>query len=139
MNQMFMKLLKQYKGIMLYIIFGLGTTTVNMIAYEITYNRTGIPNLVSTIIAWVLAVLFAFITNKLFVFDSKSFDSFTLKHEIYTFFGCRLLTGVLDVIIMLVAVDLMLLNATVWKFISNILVIVLNYIASKLVIFKKTK
>ena len=132
-----MKLLKQYKDIVLYIIFGFGTTVINMAAYGITYNYMELSNLISTIIAWIVAVLFAYITNKLFVFESKSFDTHTLKHEIPTFFGCRLLTGGMDVVIMLVAVDVMSMNGTIWKLISNILVIILNYIASKIVIFKK--
>lgn len=135
----FIKMLNRYKGIILYVIFGLATTAVNMIAYEIAYNRIGILNLASTIIAWVLAVSFAFITNKIFVFDSKSFEAHTLKHEIPTFFGCRLLTGVLDVLIMFIAVDIMSRDGMKWKFLSNILVIVLNYVASKVVIFKKDK
>lgn len=122
---------------LLYIIFGLGTTAVNMIAYEVTYNRIGICNLISTIIAWVLAVVFAFITNKLFVFDSKSLAWEKVKYELVTFLTCRLITGIFDVIIMFVAVDMMDWNSLVWKFVSNVLVTVLNYIASKLVIFKK--
>ena len=131
------KLLNQYKGMLLYIIFGLSTTAVNMIAYDITYNRLDISNLVSTVIAWAFAVVFAFITNKIFVFDSKSFEWSILRNELITFFTCRLLTGFLDVAIMFVAVDLMNWNGMLWKIISNIIVIILNYIASKLVIFKK--
>ena len=96
-----------------------------------------IPNVPSTIIAWVFAVIFAYITNKLWVFNSKSFDVTTLKHEIPTFFAARILTGILDVIIMYVAVDVLHMNATIWKLISNILVVILNYTTSKLVIFKK--
>lgn len=133
----FIKLLTRHKNMLLYIIFGLGTTAVNMIAYEVTYNRIGICNLISTIIAWVLAVVFAFITNKLFVFDSKSLAWEKVKYELVTFLTCRLITGIFDVIIMFVAVDMMDWNSLVWKFVSNVLVTVLNYIASKLVIFKK--
>lgn len=96
----------------------------------------GIPNVPSTIIAWVLAVAFAFITNKLWVFESRSFDGMTLKHEIPTFLGARIGTGLLDVGIMYLAVDVMNWNSTVWKLISNVIVIILNYIASKLVIFR---
>ena len=121
----------------MYAIFGGLTTVVNMVSYYLSFNVLKIPNVPSTVIAWVLAVAFAFVTNKLWVFDSPSFDAKTLKHEIPTFFGARLATGVLDVAIMYLAVDLMHWNPTVWKLISNVLVIIINYVASKLVIFRK--
>ncbi len=127
----------KYKSFIMYAVFGVLTTVVNMAAYFLCYNLLKIPNVPSTVIAWILAVLFAFITNKLWVFDSPSFDAQTLKHEIPTFFGARLATGILDVVIMYLAVDLAHMNPTVWKLISNVLVIIINYVASKLVIFKK--
>lgn len=130
-------LIKKYQGIIAYLFFGVCTTLVNMITYQICYNVSGMPNVPATVIAWVLAVVFAYVTNKLFVFDSKSWAVEVLKHELPSFFGCRLLTGILDVVIMYVAVDVMGLHALLWKLISNILVIILNYIASKLLIFKK--
>ena len=127
----------KYRSIILYVVFGAMTTLVNMAAYWLCFDVIGIPNVPSTVIAWVLAVSFAFVTNKLWVFDSKSWDAQTLKHEIPTFFGARLLTGLLDVRIMYVTVDVMGWNGMVWKLVSNVIVIILNYIASRLVIFKK--
>ncbi len=131
------ELIMKYKGLILYIVFGAMTTLVNMAAYWLCFDVLGIPNVLSTVIAWVLAVSFAFITNKIWVFDSRSFDGKTLRREIPAFFGARLLTGLLDVGIMYAAVDVMHWNAIPWKLASNVLVIVLNYIASKLVIFRK--
>ena len=130
-------LLIKYKSFLMYAVFGVLTTVVNIVSYYLCYNSIRIPNILSTIIAWILAVLFAFITNKLWVFDSKSFDLKILRHELLTFFGCRLATGILDVAIMYVAVDLLSWNSVIWKLISNILVIVINYIASKLLIFNR--
>lgn len=127
----------KYKSLIMYAVFGALTTVVNMAAYFISFNLLKIPNVPSTVIAWVLAVLFAFITNKLWVFDSPSFDKKTLMHEIPSFFGARLATGLLDVAIMYLTVDLAHWNPTLWKLISNILVIIINYVASKLLIFKK--
>ena len=130
-------LVQKYRSILSYAFFGLCTTVVNVIVYDVLYNRLQVSNIVSTIIAWVIAVIFAFITNKVFVFDSKSFEWKKLRYELITFLSCRLLTGILDIGIMFVAVDLMSWNGVFWKIISNILVIILNYAASKLVIFKK--
>lgn len=131
------ELIKKYKSVISYLFFGVCTTVINIVVYYLCYNIFGIANVPSTMIAWVVAVVFAYISNKLFVFDSKSFKTDVLVREGASFFGCRLLTGILDVIIMYVAVDVMNMNSTLWKFASNILVIILNYVASKLVIFKK--
>ncbi len=133
MRELFIK----YKSLISYAFFGVCTTLINWGVYYLCYNIIHIANVPSTIIAWFLAVVFAFITNKIWVFDSKSFDSKTLLHEIWTFTASRIATGVLDVVIMYVAVDVLTMNSTVWKLISNIIVIILNYILSKLIIFKK--
>ena len=130
-------LLNRHKSLISYAFFGVCTTAVNVITYDIFYNKLRVPNIISTIVAWVVAVIFAFITNKLFVFSSKSFVWGKLRYELVTFLACRPLTGGLDIGIMFIAVDIMNWNGTVWKIVSNIVVIILNYIASKLVIFKK--
>ena len=130
-------LFKKYKSIILYILFGALTTAVNFATYYIAFNLLWIPNVPSTVIAWVLSVAFAYITNKIWVFSSRSFDRKTIAKEIPSFLSARITTGVLDVGIMYVTVDLLHWNGAVWKLISNVIVIVLNYIASKL-IFRKT-
>ena len=127
----------KYKSLIMYAFFGGLTTVVNMVTYYVSYNLLGIPNVPSTAIAWLLSVLFAFITNKLWVFESKSFDKKSMLHEVTSFFGCRVATGILDIVIMYLSVDVAHFNPTLWKLISNILVIIINYIASKLLIFKK--
>ena len=127
----------KYKSFIMYAFFGVCTTVVNWGAYYLCYNIAGIPNVPSTMIAWIIAVVFAFITNKLWVFDSKSFEGKILLREIWTFTAARLLTGALDVVIMYAAVDVFAWNSTLWKLLSNIIVIILNYIFSKLIVFKK--
>ena len=127
----------KYRSYILYVVFGALTTLVNMAVYALCYQVAGIANVPSVIIAWVVAVAFAFVTNKLWVFESKSFSAETLKREIPTFFGARIATGVLDVGIMYLAVDVLNGNATIWKLISNIIVIIINYFASKLLVFRK--
>ena len=132
-------LLIKYKSFILYAVFGVFTTLINWGTYYLCYSIIHISNVPSTIIAWIAAVAFAFITNKIWVFDSKSFDGKTLLYEIWTFVAARLVTGVLDVAIMYFAVDVFAMNATIWKLISNIIVIIINYVFSKLIIFKKGK
>jgi putative flippase GtrA len=131
------KQFQKYRDIILYLFFGGCTTVLNIAVYYLCYNIAGIPNVPSTCIAWILSVLFAYLTNKVYVFQSRSFQREVLLREGLQFFGCRLLTGILDVAIMFVAVDLLHWNGLLWKVISNVLVIILNYVASKLLIFKK--
>lgn len=128
---------QKYKGIFFYLVFGVLTTVVNIVTYHLCYEVWGVPNVPSNIIAWVLAVAFAYITNKLWVFDSKSFAPDILLPELWKFVSCRLATGVMDLAIMWVGVDLLQGPATILKIGSNVLVVVLNYVFSKLVIFKK--
>lgn len=126
----------KYKEFLVYAFFGVCTTLINWGSYYLCYNIFHIPNVAATIIAWILAVIFAFITNKIWVFDSKSFKKSVVFRELLTFFVSRIATGVLDVAIMYFAVDAFAMNSTVWKLISNVLVIIINYVLSKLVIFK---
>lgn len=131
--------MKKYQSLISYAVFGVLTTVVNIVTYSICYNRMGIGNTLSNVIAWILAVAFAYVTNKLWVFDSKSWKLQVLKREITAFVSCRLATGILDIVMMFVSVDLLGMHAMPMKILSNIIVIVLNYIFSKLVIFKKNR
>ena len=133
------RLLTKYKQFIMYAVFGVLTTAVNFTSYYLCYNSIGIENIPATIIAWILAVIFAFLTNKLWVFDSKSFDKATITHEVLTFFWVRLITGVFDVVIMGMAVDVMEWDSTIWKLLSNVIVIVINYIMSRLIVFTGRK
>ncbi len=131
------KLFDKYRDKILYLFFGGCTTLLNMVVYYLCFNIAGIANVPATIIAWLLAVIFAFITNKLWVFESKSWAKDVVLHEAWSFFAARAATGLLDVGVMYLAVDVMHWNSILWKLISNIIVIILNYIASKLFIFRK--
>ena len=131
------ELLKKYKFIILYGIFGILTTIINIVTYALCYDMFNISNVVSNIIAWILSVLFAFITNKIWVFESKCFDFKIFIKELWNFIVCRLATGALDLGIMYVGVDLLKGPALILKIASNIIVIILNYVMSKLFVFKK--
>ncbi len=128
-------LLRRYRRMISYLFFGVLTTAVNTVVYILLYDVGNIGNVPSTIIAWLIAVLFAFFTNKFFVFNSRRENKAGLIGEFASFFCCRILTGVLDVAIMAIAVDRLHLNAVIWKLISNIIVTVLNYFASRFFIF----
>lgn len=133
----FKELFNKYKDVIPYLFFGVCTTVVNVATYWVCAHWLGCGTMVSTIIAWVLAVLFAYITNRKWVFHSEAHGRTEIMKEICSFFGCRLATGVVDWGCMFIFVDLLSWNDVVIKFAANILVIILNYIASKLIIFKK--
>ncbi len=123
----------------MYLIFGVLTTVVNIVSYFLLARILHIDTVVSTVIALILSILFAYITNKIFVFESKTNTAKELLKEIISFFGCRAFTGILDVAFMYITVEVFNLNDMIMKIISNIVVIIVNYIFSKLIIFKKTK
>ena len=113
------------------------TTVINIVIYNLCYNSVGMSNTLSNVMAWIVAVTFAYLTNKVWVFESTSWKWEVLKREVMAFISCRLATGVLDIVIMFICVDVLGMHALLMKVISNVLVIVLNYVFSKLVIFKK--
>lgn len=130
-------ILKKYKPIILYIFFGVLTTLINIAVYEVCYIWFHVPNVPSNIAAWVLAVGFAFITNKLYVFESREMVGEKVIKELLTFVGARVTTGLVDLAIMFLGVDVLKYPSLIFKISSNVLVIILNYILSKLVVFKK--
>ena len=130
------KLIEQYKDVIPYAVFGVLTTLVNIISYWVCAHLLSIPVMPSTVIAWILAVLFAYLTNRTWVFHSKAQTINELSAEIVSFFACRLATGFVDWGLMFVLVDRMGLADVPVKAVANIVVIILNYLASKLIIFK---
>ena len=128
---------KKHKVGMRYLIFGALTTLVNIVAYAILYYALHISNATSNVIAWILGATFAYITNKLYVFDSKVSTKKELLKEIIYFYICRLLTLAIDEAIMIITVDNWAWNALLMKIVANIIVIILNFIFSKILIFKK--
>lgn len=131
------ELLNKYREVISYCIFGAGTTIVNIVVYYVCAHPLNISTVLSTCIAWVLSVLFAYITNKIWVFQSKTTGIKEIIKELLFFFACRFLTGLLDVGIMYMTVDRLHLDDMIMKVISNVVVIIINYLASKILIFKK--
>ena len=124
---------------MRYLVFGAFTTLINIVTYSIFFYLFNISNAISNIIAWIIGVIFAYITNKIIVFDSKTETKNKLLKEISSFVTCRLLTLIVDELIMIITVDKLGFNGLIMKIIANIIVIILNFVLSKLIIFRKDK
>lgn len=129
----------KYKEALLYLFFGVCTTLVNLITKWILLltvidSSNAIQLQVAIIISWIVSVLFAYVTNRKYVFESKSKSIFK---EISSFFGSRVLTLILEMVIMYIFVTALNFNVYLFTIISQVLVIVLNYVFSKLFVFKK--
>lgn len=132
------QLIKQYKSIIAYLIFGVLTTVINIAAYYL-FSRYVFPGstVLCNVIAWVLAVTFAYLTNRRWVFESKVSGSAAIARECASFFASRVATLLVDIVLMALMFDLLKWNDMLAKIISNVVVVILNYILSKLVVFRR--
>ena len=129
-------LLQKYNDLISYVFFGVLTTLVNIVVYYILFSVLAVGNVPSTVVAWIVAVVFAFITNKIWVFESKSWKKEYVLLEASKFFSCRIGTGLFELFFMYFFVDVFLYNGLIMKILVNVIVVVSNYIFSKLFIFK---
>ncbi len=131
------ELMEKYWDILSYLFFGVLTTVVNYLVYLPCYNGLHLSGAVSNMISWVAAVAFAYLTNKPFVFRSHDWSAKTVIPELGRFVACRVGSGAMETIIIFLAVDLLDWNGNVMKLLTSVLVVVLNYIGSKLLVFRK--
>lgn len=132
-----MKLFNKYRDFIIYTVFGAQATLLNAFLYMLFYQKLLINNVVSTILAWTVTFVFAFITNKFFVYRSKEKRIKYIIIEFINFFLCRSFSGLFDVMFMFISVDLLKLYPLLMKFISAIFVGLINYFGGKLFIFKR--
>lgn len=147
------KLIEKYKELILYVIFGGLTTLVNFASFKIFNMILGEEHyLISNVIAWFISVIFAYITNKLFVFESRSWRLKIIGKEIFSFFAARVFSFAVEEFGLYALVDLMgfdryqidifgfvLGGKMISKIILAVIVVILNYFFSKLVVFRKKK
>lgn len=127
---------KQYKAIILYILFGILTTIINLVSYTgMIYLHWDVQ--LSVILSWLITVLSAYLTNRKWVFNSKATTSVELLREFLAFLSSRVLTLILEMIIIWFGVQLLKQNPLIWKLIDNVVVVIFNYIISKLFVFKR--
>lgn len=128
----------KYKELINYLIFGGLTTIVNFICYYIFARMIGIDEVISSALSWFFSVLFAYITNKMFVFDSKTKGIKNLIRECISFFLARILSGILcDIGSFALMVKVFNINDIISKIITQVMVVIVNYIFSKFLVFKK--
>lgn len=135
MEQFFIK----YKELILYTIFGFITTFINICIFSVLYQSCSFPLLFANSAAWAAAFLFSLLSNKLWVFGSKNWKSRAALKEFLGFLLARLSTFLLDTAVMWFLVDVLGVYGVFSKAVSNVIMILLNYIASKFWIFRAGK
>lgn len=133
---------KQHREIIIYLLIGALTTVVNFAIYLPLLWWAKLPASISNAIAWVIVILFAYVTNKLFVFQSKDWSAKVALPEFLKFVGCRIASGVFETVFLALTIDLPQLGDLKWysltmKLIACIGVVILNYVGSKLLVFRK--
>ncbi len=129
-----LNLYKKYEEIINYLIVGGMTTLVSIVIYALCTKAFHINYMIANVISWIISVLFAYVTNRIFVFKSKSDNIFL---EVYQFFKYRVISLGIELLLMYVFVELINIDDMISKIIVQVIVIVLNYVFSKLFVFKK--
>ncbi|WP_251551943.1 GtrA family protein [Neobacillus muris] len=131
--------MKNIKEMISYIIFGVLTTLVNIVCYAVLAKFFNIDYKIATSIAWLISVIFAFVTNKIFVFNSKDMGFKVLVKELLSFLFFRLLSYGIDLGMMIVLVEWIAMDDMLAKILANIVVVIINFFASKFLIFKSVQ
>ena len=129
--------MKRKKEVISYLFFGVLTTLTNILSYVVLSKLFEVDYKLATTIAWVISVLFAFITNKLYVFNSKETNIVLVAKEFSSFTIFRLLSYLMDLGVMVLMVEWLKTDDLIAKIVANVFVVFFNYFASKYVIFKK--
>lgn len=128
---------KKHKEVLLYLFFGGVSFFLNLILFAVFCKKLNINELIANVICWIACVLFQFFTNRTWVFDGKVNNSGAFIKQLVAFFGGRIFTLIVEEIILLVFITWLGFNDMLIKLAAQVIVIVLNYIVSKVFVFKK--
>ena len=128
--------IKKHRQILLYIFFGALTVGVNYISYFMLTRWLDASLIVANTIAWLLAVLFAYVTNRLYVFTGSAKGTLLILKEFGLFIAARIISGLFDTASMLVLVEWLSVNDMIAKMLVNLLVIIINYVLSRWIVFR---
>ena len=120
------------KELVSYVVFGTLTTLINIAVYLLLTDIFHINYIIANIIAWFVSVMFAYVTNRIWVFES---DNENVAKEVFLFYGGRIFTVVVDTLLMILFIDVLSIGNFVSKITVSIIVIILNYMFSKWIVF----
>lgn len=132
------KLFEKYRELILYVFFGGLTTLVDWASYWLMTDVLHVPYMAAAFLAQVFSILFAYVTNRRFVFESKVRGAAAITAEMVKFFGARGVSLLLNMLVMYLGVDVLHINDKVTKVIASVLVVIANYIFSKLFVFRSS-
>ncbi len=132
-------LFRKYREMILYLLFGGLTFLVSIGTYALFNVWMGMNELIANVISWVFAVTFAYITNKIWVFRSRGLDFKATVLEIVKFFGGRIFTLAVEELILFIFITRMHMGSMLVKVVAQVVVIILNYVISKLFVFRRKK
>lgn len=135
--RIFEPIYKKYKEVLMYLFFGVLTTVVSLVSYFIFVYPMHIHELIANVLSWILAVSFAFFTNRIWVFSSPTKGVADFLTQMASFFGGRVLTLVFEEAFIAIFDTWMGFNSAIVKLIAQVAVMVLNYVVSKIFVFKK--
>ncbi len=130
-------LYSKYKEPLLYVFFGALTTAINFIVFAFFTLLIPWNELIANVIAWLCAVLFAYVTNRIWVFSNKAHSKSGILKEALAFYSGRIFTLLLEEVSIFVFVTCLHANAFIVKLCAQILVLILNYVISKCIVFRK--
>ena len=142
MRQKLIALYKTRREVVHYLIFGAATTFVNWCVYGMLLRFFAISLTAANVISWIAAVTFAYFTNKIWVFESRSWQPKLVLREAAAFFGARALSGVVEIagmpLLLLLGLDQAIfgIEGFAAKVLIGVIVIILNYVLSKLIVFR---
>ena len=126
----------RYKEVILYLFFGVMTTVVNFLTYAFLTRMLHVNDYAAIFVSWFIAVLFAYLTNRKLVFGSTVAERKALIKELLSFYAARIMTLILEYIIMFIGVEILKFNDLYVKLFAQVMVIIGNYLLSKLLVFK---
>ncbi|MCL2408921.1 MAG: GtrA family protein [Oscillospiraceae bacterium] len=119
-----------------YGIFGAATTVVGFGSYVLFLHVIGFSLLLSNILSHFLAIIFAFITNKIWVFKALNFSTGNIAKEFFKFLSSRLAALVIDTVLLKILVDVLSYDPIISKLVTSVIVVIINYLTSKKIVFK---
>ena len=130
------RFIEKNKWLILYGLFGIGTIVVNMFVYGVCAMYLDMSTFISNMFAWLVSVLFSYIANHMWGFENVSHDLYGVLRECISFIGCRVMTGVIDILMMVFLVDFLSIYDMSAKILVNVVVIIINLFACKHIVFK---
>ena len=132
--EVFVRALKTHREVLLYLVFGGLTTLVNVVTFGVMTDGLGIHYTISNAVAWIASVAFAYVTNRKWVFESRSSH---ILREMCLFVGCRVFSGLCDMGVLVLCVEVLSMSTMLAKLLTQVIVVVLNYVFSKLIVFRR--